>query len=117
VSARHVRPQVARAWSLEDRARSLAQVMDVGEPLAATLLVALHVGERRDLMAAFLDAAGIAHENGVLKDEGATLSVEGARRGAAVLRAGWPAEQVDLYLNTLWLQDPERWRALEAAAS
>ncbi len=118
VGARHVRPQVARGWPLEERARSLAQVLDLGEPLAATLLVSLHVGERREMMVAFLDAAGIPHEDGMLKDEEtAPLSPETARQAMAAVSARWPPEQVDLYLNTLWLQNPERWSALPEAVS
>jgi len=29
------------------------------------------------------------------------------------LLAAYPREQVLTYLNTLWLQDPDRWAALE----
>ena len=28
------------------------------------------------------------------------------------IAAAFPHEQVELYLNTLWLQDPDRWAAL-----
>src|SRR6185436_12281280 len=69
VKARHLRPQVARALDEEEKARSLASVLDPGETVASALLVALHLGERRPILAAFLDAAGLPHENGVLKEE------------------------------------------------
>ena len=115
VKARHMRPQVARAMPPEEQARALASVLDVGEPVASSLLVALHLGERRPMLATFLDAAGLAHENGLLKDEDETPVTAGAAgKGIAALRAGGHSpEQVRTYLNTLWLQDPERWKALE----
>jgi len=120
VKARHVRPQVARALSAEEQARALAGVLDPGEPLAGALLVALHLGERRALLATFLDAAGLSHENGVLRDaEGdlpPPLGEPAAREGVRALAAAYPRAQIETYLNTLWLQDPERWQTLEAVS-
>ena len=116
VKARHMRPQVARSLPPEEQARALASVLDVGEPVASSLLVALHLGERRPMLATFLDAAGLPHENGLLKDEAeeGAVPAESAQKGVAALRAaGHSPEQVRTYLNTLWLQDPDRWKALE----
>lgn len=114
VKARHMRPQAARALAPEAQARILATVLDTAEALAASLLVALHLGERRPLLAAFLDALTLPHENGVLKEESEPAPVGEAqvRKGLAAL-AGFPRTQVETYFNTLWLQDPERWSALE----
>jgi hypothetical protein len=117
VKARHLRPQAARALPPDAQARILATVLDPGEPLAQGLLVSLHLGNRRDLLGVFLDALDLPHENGVLKEEGdaaAPVTVEQAR-GAVARLAPFPAAQVRTYLNTLWLQDPDRWAALEAA--
>jgi hypothetical protein len=116
--ARHLRPQAARALAPDARARILSTVLDPGEPLAQGLLVSLHLGERRALLRAFLDAASLPHEDGVLKEEGEEappVTPEQARAGIAGL-ASFPAGQVRTYLNTLWLQDPDRWGALEALA-
>jgi hypothetical protein len=116
VKARKMRPQVARALPPEEQARALASVLDVGEPVAASLLVALHLGERRPMLATFLDAAGLPHENGLLKDEaeeGAVAGASASKGVAALLKAGHTPEQVRTYLNTLWLQDPDRWKSLE----
>ena len=69
------------------------------------------------MLATFLDAAGLAHENGVLKDDDgdAAIPEAAARKGVDALRAaGHTGEQIRTYLNTLWLQDPDRWKALEA---
>ncbi len=118
VRARKLRPQVARSMAPEEQAKALASVLDPGEPLAGSLLVALHMGDRRPLLGAFLDAVGLPHEDGLLKEEadGIPFTAESARKGVAALRAAYPREQVDVYLNTLWLQDPEHWAPLEDAA-
>lgn len=67
------------------------------------------------MLATFLDAAGLPHENGLLKDEDeGAVEAGAARKGIAALRAaGHSPDRVRAYLNTLWLQDPDRWRALE----
>ena len=80
--------------------------------------MALHLADRRPILTAFLDALSLPHEDGVLKEEseGAPVTPDEAR---AALRAlsGFPRDQVVTYLNTLWLQDPVRWAALEEATS
>jgi hypothetical protein len=114
VKARHLRPQSARSLGEEEKARSLAAVLDPGESVAAALLVALHLGPRRPMLATFLDAAGLPHENGILKEDDTTpLSEDSARAGVRALAASYPRAEIEIYLNTLWLQDPERWAALE----
>ena len=52
---------------------------------------------------------------GLLKDDAppTALDEEAARAGVTALLAVYPPEQVQTYLNTLWLQDPERWAVLE----
>jgi hypothetical protein len=115
VSARHVRPQVARTMSPEARAQALAAILEPGETVAASLLVALHLAARRPMLSAFLDALGLPHEDGVLKDE-----AEGSKpptpetigEAARRLLSSFPKAEVALYLNTLWLQDSGRWAAL-----
>jgi hypothetical protein len=117
VKARHMRPQAARKLPAEAQARILASVLDPGEPLAQGLLVALHLGERRPLLAAFLDALGLPHEGGLLKeeaDQAPPVTADAARAAVGAL-GSHPPTHVRTYLNTLWLQDPERWAALEQA--
>jgi hypothetical protein len=117
VRARNLRPQAARSLSPEARARILATVLDPGEPLSQGLLVSLHLAHRRPLLRAFLDALSLPHEDGVLKEEGneETAPVPAEEAGAAVAAlASFPVGEVRTYLNTLWLQDPQRWAALPA---
>jgi hypothetical protein len=115
----HVRPQAVRTLGAERKAAALASVGDPSELLAASLLVALHLGERRALLAAFLDAAGLPHDRGLLAEDASAgpVSEDAARRGVEAVRAAFPLDQVRTYLNTLWLQDHDRWEALERAAS
>lgn len=112
--ARKMRPQSARVMPQDQQARALAGIANPGEAVASSLLVALHIGHRRPLLGAFLDACGIPHEDGVLTEaaEDVTVNEERAREAASKLRAEFPETQVSVYLNTLWLQDPERWGGL-----
>jgi len=119
VKARHLRPQAARSLAPDSQARILATVLDPGEPLAQGLLVGLHLSERRPLLGAFLDALRLPHADGILKEEADTappVDAAGARAALGAL-ATFPADEVRTYLNTLWLQDQERWQALEALYS
>ena len=114
VRARRMRPQAVRAMSPEAQARAVAAILDPGEALAGSLLVALHLGERRPLLRAFLDAMGLPHEDGILKEEAEETpapTVEALRTAIQGL-ASFPKDHVDTYLNTLFLQDPDRWAAL-----
>jgi hypothetical protein len=65
------------------------------------------------MMGTFLDALGIGHDNGVIRED--EVKPDAERIGPAVtqIAAQYPAESVSLYLNTLLCQDPEAWRALE----
>jgi hypothetical protein len=64
------------------------------------------------MMSAFLDAVGIAHENGLIQQEQA--APDPARVGLAVeeIARQYAPESVSLYLNTLLCQDPTTWSAL-----
>ena len=114
VKARHLRPQVARSMSPDEQGRALASVLDPGEPVAAALLVALHLGARREMLGVFLDAVGLPHEDGILKEEADAVDLGEAqlRAGAEALKAKFSADEIRTYLNTLWLQDPDRWGGL-----
>jgi hypothetical protein len=118
VKARRMRPQAARALSDEARSQALAGILDPGEGLAAALLVALHLGERRPLLRAFLDALGLPHEDGILKEEADALPPPTPQALQSALGAldAFARPEVEAYMNTLWLQDPARWAALESVA-
>ena len=101
--------------SLDDerKAKHLAGMMSLPEGLAARALVVYHLAKQRDMMGAFLDALGIAHENGLIQDDGVKPDPEKLAPAVADIRSKFPAEAVDLYLDTLLCQDPETWGGLK----
>jgi hypothetical protein len=97
----------------EKKARQLVALGAVSELVAARLLVAYHLAQQRPMMGSFLDALGIAHEEGLISDEEIEPpSAERLREAAATLARTYPAEDVSLYLSTLVWQDPDTWGAL-----
>lgn len=108
--ARKMRPIAARKLPQDAQARIVATVRDPGEILASSLLVALHLGPRKPMLITFLDALGLAHEDGVLKEDETAepISLEDLERACAAIASDSPSA-VRTYLNTLWLQDPDRW--------
>jgi len=106
------RPKTVVALDDDRKAKHLASIAALPETLAARALVVYHLAEQRPMMAAFLDALGIAHENGLIKDDGAKPEASKIGPAAAQIAKQFPAEDVRLYLTTLLCQDPETWGAL-----
>ena len=63
------RPKTVIGLELDRKARHLASLALLPDTLAARALVVYHLAEHRPMMAAFLDALGIAHENGLIKED------------------------------------------------
>src|SRR4029079_12597831 len=79
------------ALPIEKKARYLLSTPGVSELVAARLLVAFHLHHQRPMMAAFLDALGIAHEDGLIADEQLEPpSAERLKAAADTLRASFP---------------------------
>lgn len=107
------RAKSVQALPTDRRAKHLAHLPDVSDALAARALVAYHLAAQRPLMAAFLDAVGIAHENGVITaDEVAPPGAAQLATGVEAIRASFPAADVALYLDTLAAIDGETWAGL-----
>ena len=67
------------------------------------------------MMGAFLDALGIAHEEGLINDEDVEApSEEKLAAAAKAVAAAYPADDVALYLSTLTWQDPDTWGGLRS---
>jgi hypothetical protein len=97
----------------DKKARHLASFPNVSELVAARLLVAYHLAHQRPMMGAFLDAVGIAHENGMIADEEMKAPPpETLKKAATVIAGQFPPDDVALYLSTLLWQDAETWGAL-----
>jgi len=110
------RPKSVQALPVERRTKLLAQLSDVSDAVATRALISYHFTAKRDLMAAFLDALGIAHDNGMINEE----SVAPPTRDQLVaaigrLRSAFPAVDVDLYLRTLATLDGDTWAELDGA--
>ena len=113
--AKHLkfRPKTVMGLDAERKARYLASVPEVPDEVAARLLVLYHLADQRPMMGAFLDALGIAHEDGMIRDEGAAPDPAKVPAAVAAIAKAYPAADVALYLKTLLCQDPEAWRGLQ----
>jgi hypothetical protein len=108
------RPKSVLSLSVEKKAKHLAGLAQVSDLLAARLLISYHLEHERPMMAAFLDSLGIAHEDGLIKDEepkkpdDATLD-----KAVQELSAKFPRQNVARYFWALLWQDPETWGGLK----
>jgi hypothetical protein len=106
------RPKTVVSLDEDRKARHLASLLTLPDQLAARALVVYHLAEQRPMMAAFLDALGISHENGLIQDDAVLPDPEKVAPAAAQLATQFPAASVSLYLNTLLCQDPQTWGGL-----
>lgn len=106
------RPKTVIGLDLDRKSRHLATMATLPDPLAARALILYHLAEQRPMMGAFLDGLGVAHEDGVIKED--EVKPDAAKLGPAAdgIAKTFPQEDVSLYLNTLLCQDPETWGGL-----
>lgn len=110
------RPKSVISLPVDKKARYLLSIAGVSELLAARLLVAYHLYHQRPMMASFLDALGISHEEGLIADEDmGPPTAEKLKSGAATLYGAYPKDDVTLYFSTLMWQDPDTWGGLAAS--
>ena len=93
----------------------LASAVRPDEILASSLLLALHLGHRRPMLAAFLDSLGVPHDNGLIAEDADLTPPDAARLAAAAkaLYESFPEEEVTLYLKVLMAMDEDLWGGLE----
>ena len=108
------RAKSVQALSTDKRTRHLAQIGDVSDAIATRALIAYHFQTQRPLMAAFLDALGISHDNGLITEEN-VAAPDPVRLAAAIdqIRAAFPADDATFYLRTLAALDSDTWGAIE----
>jgi hypothetical protein len=114
--ARHIkfRPKSVLGLPVERKAKHLATMGQVSDLLAARLLVAYHLNYQRPMMGRFLDALGIAHDNGLINDESpAAPTTEKLDEAVKTLATEFPQPDVSRYFWTLLWQDPETWGGLQ----
>jgi hypothetical protein len=108
------REQSVLALPADRRAKYLAELPDLSDTLATRALIAYHFEHQRPLMSAFLDALGIAHENGLITaEEVAAPAPDRIATAVDALRGTFETPDVDLYLRTLAALDGDTWRAVE----
>ena len=107
------RMKSVQALPLEKKVRHLLAIAAVSEGVAARLLVSYHLHHQRPMMAGFLDALGIAHEEGLIADEELVApDAERLAAAAATLAGSYSAADISLYFSTLLWQDPDTWGGL-----
>jgi hypothetical protein len=107
------RPKSVIGLPTERKASHLVSLPAISELVAARLLVVHHLRHQRPMMATFLDALGIKHEDGLIADD--ELKAPPPEKLAAAVSAistAYPAEDVSLYLSTLLWQDADTWGGL-----
>jgi hypothetical protein len=108
------RPKSVLSLPVEKKAKHLAGLAQVSDLLAARLLISYHLEHERPMMAAFLDALGIAHEDGLIKDEEPKKpDDETLDKGVRELAEKFPKPNVARYFWALLWQDPETWGGLK----
>jgi hypothetical protein len=110
------RPKTVVSLDAERKARHFASLASLPDAMAARALVVYHLAAQREMMGAFLDALGVAHENGLIQDDAARPDAAKMAAAAETIAGRFPAGDVALYLNTLLTQDPETWGALADVA-
>ena len=107
-----IRAVTMKRLPVETKAKYLAAIHALSEPLAAALLRSYFFAQDRPLMAAFLDAAGVPHKDCVLEDNLSAPAPDQLRQARQQVRAQYPAEDVELYFKVLLAQDPQMWAPL-----
>ena len=109
------RESAVRQLSVDKRASYVARSIRPTDSLAGSMLLALHLEQRRAMLSAFLDALKIPHDNGLIAEDhdmkpptAATLE-----KAAKALRDRFPVDEVELYLATLYVLDRVTWAGLE----
>jgi hypothetical protein len=110
------RAKTVIALDVDRKARHLASLATLPEQIAARALIVYHLAEQRPMMGAFLDALGISHENGLIKDDSAKPDAAKLAPAADQISKQFPADDVRLYFDTLRCQDPETWGGLPASS-
>ena len=108
------RESAVRQLPVDRRAQYLARSIRPTDSLAGSLLLALHLEQRRPMLGAFLDALSIPHTDGLI-DENHELKPPPAaalKKAAKALSSQFPDDQVELYLATLYVLDRETWGGL-----
>ena len=107
------RPVAVRKLPLDKRVGYLLRAVRADDSLASTLLLALHLGQRRPMLRAFLDRLGIENEDGVIQaDEFEAPEAEDLSAAVEAIYEAFPETEADVYFATLIAMEPESWEGL-----
>ena len=112
--AMRFRPDAVKQLPLERRVRYLLKTVHIDDSLASTILLALHLDGRAEILQTFLDELGIPQQGGLI-DEGYDLQppdAETLARATHTVYERFDAPKTDLYLAALVALDPVTWGAL-----
>ena len=98
---------------LDRKSKHLASLASLPDSIAGRALLLYHLSDQRALMGRFLDALGIEHENGFIKEDDVKPDQAKLAAAAATLAREFLPDDVRLYLTTLLCQDPETWGGLQ----
>jgi hypothetical protein len=107
------RAKSVQALPVERKARQLAQLADVSDAVATRALIAYHFSAQRPMMTAFLNALGVANDNGLITAENVAAPEPDQLRAAVGQLSEFPADAVSLYLRTLSAVDEDTWKNLD----
>ncbi len=108
------RESAVRQLPVDRRAQYVARSIRPTDSLAGSMLLALHLEQRRAMLSAFLDALKIPHADGLI-DEDHDMKPPGAaalQKAAKTLFERFPVDEVELYLATLYVLDRVTWAGL-----
>ena len=107
------RPKTVIGLDLDRKSKHLASLASLPDSIAGRVLVLYHLTDQRALMGRFLDALGIAHEDGLIKEDDVKPDRTKLAPAAAAVAQEFAPDDVRLYLTTLLCQDPETWGGLD----
>jgi len=108
------RESAVRQLSVDKRASYVARSIRPTESLAGSMLLALHLEQRRAMLSAFLEELKIPHDDGLIAEDHDMKPPSAAtlEKAAKALRDRFPADEVELYLATLYVLDRVTWAGL-----
>ena len=103
-----------RKLSLDRRVDYLARVVRADHALASSLLMALHLDCRQELLVGFLNELQIPNQDGLIPEdyELAPVAADTLKPAIAKLREHFDEAEVEVYLASLLALDPEVWGGL-----
>ena len=108
------RESAVRQLPVDRRAQYVARSIRPTDSLAGSMLLALHLEQRRTMLSAFLDALKIPHVDGLITEDHDMKppSAAALAKAAKALHDRFPPDEVELYLATLYVLDRDTWAAL-----